>query len=171
VKLEDRIAQAERAMEPEKDTREEERARQYWELWERKAAALTAILETMPEEYARPAFEVLAAKMAGEQPDPEPSPGLAALVNAIEERAQEEVHPQGNYKPSGPLAMPAEVCRAYMEHPEARPNNDCAGCGYSMPVLPGGIKPLPTCPFCGGAVGWYAWTVAHRSQKGADTCA
>jgi hypothetical protein len=48
-----------------------------------------------------------------------------------------------------PVALPPEVARVYLEHPDAAPTAPCAGCGYRLPARGGRLAYAGACPVCG----------------------
>ena len=85
-------------------------------------------------------------------------------------------------KAGTPLELPASVASVYLQNPDARPEHECADCGYDLPfewAHPRAEPPraakvyFESCPVCGGKVGLHAFYCkqgyfkTHRPSSGA----
>lgn len=77
-------------------------------------------------------------------------------------------------KAGTPLELPSSVASVYLQNPDARPEHECADCGYDLPFEwphPGAEPPraakvyFESCPLCGGQVGRYAFYFKHGYFK------
>jgi hypothetical protein len=77
-------------------------------------------------------------------------------------------------KAGTPLELPSSVASVYLQNPDARPDHECADCGYDLPFAwphPRAEPPraakvyFESCPLCGGQVGPYAFSFKHGYFK------
>ena len=73
-----------------------------------------------------------------------------------------------------PLELPGAVASIYLEDSDARPEHDCADCGYDVPITYARpfVRPprsetvyFECCPLCGGKVGSQAFYSKNGHSK------
>ena len=90
---------------------------------------------------------------------------------------------QQHLKGGTPLELPESVYSIYLQNPDARPEHECADCGYDLPFELAHPRAEPpraakvyfeSCPLCAGKVGPYAFYFkqgyfkTHRPDPGAQ---
>jgi hypothetical protein len=53
-----------------------------------------------------------------------------------------------HHRHGAPVALPTEVARVYLEHPDATPAIPCSVCGYRLPARAGRLAYAGPCPVC-----------------------
>jgi hypothetical protein len=126
-------------------------------------AAIVRLRETMAPEHARLVVSWLRVRGLGDrrEDDPgrrshpctgQPNHACAACIDRLDPPALVRaawVLIFEYLRHGAPVALPPEVARVYLEHPDAAPAAPCAGCGYRLPARGGRPAYTGACPVCG----------------------
>jgi hypothetical protein len=153
---------------------------------ERYRAAAESILATMPAPLAEQVRRNLPYAVAEAVPTPTSREQFRDWVSVAAARFEEPLTAQVDYwanqlaprhgatspgRAGRVLALPDVVCRVLIAHPREAARHwpyDCAGCGLPVPTIAGkpddmGRRMMPTCPSCGGAIGYAAYLTAQSA--------
>ena len=130
---------------------------------DRREAAWAIMQQTMSEEHARLVVETFAAGGSSWDSPLRNTPGgrlLRHCLGALDGRKQRH-WPYSDIPPEVFLAMPPALAEVFLEQ-EALRLHECEDCGFDLP-----FGHFPSCPLCGGRIGWYAYYNRRKAEADA----